>query len=80
MDCKIDTFLMHFVRRYYLSLGVFQYRVSARKKETRFISEYIFIAPHIETNYMLHIKSIFSSIIWYQTHNDISMYEWKGTI
>ena len=26
------------------------------------------------------IKSIFSSFIWYQTHNDISMHEWKGTI
>ena len=26
------------------------------------------------------IKSLFSSFIWYQTHNDISMHEWKGTI
>ena len=26
------------------------------------------------------ITSIFSSFSWYQTHNDISMHEWKGTI
>ena len=26
------------------------------------------------------LKSIFSSFIWYQTHNDISMHEWTGTI
>ena len=26
------------------------------------------------------IKGIFSSFIWYQTHDDISMHDWKGTI
>ena len=36
-------------------------------------------ARSIQTIYFI-IKSIFSSFIWYQTHNDISMHEWKGTI
>ena len=26
------------------------------------------------------IKGIFSSFIWYQTHDNISMYDWKGII
>ena len=26
------------------------------------------------------IKGILSSFIWYQTHDDISMHDWKGTI
>ena len=26
------------------------------------------------------IKGIFSSFIWYQTHDDISMHDWKGII
>ena len=26
------------------------------------------------------IKCIFNSFIWYQTHDDISMHDWKGTI
>ena len=58
------------------------YTVRPNKKETRFISVDIFIATQDlkQTVIRFIIKSIFSSFIWYQTHNDISMHEWKGTI
>ena len=33
-----------------------------------------------QTTLCFIIKGIFSSFIWYQTHDDISMHDWKGTI
>ena len=54
------------------------YTVCPNKKETRFFQWDFFIATQYLIN--LIIKGIFSSFIWYQTHDDISMHDWKGTI
>ena len=57
------------------------YTVRPNKKETRFISEISFIATQDWNKlYASLSRAFFSSFIWYQTHNDISMHEWKGTI
>ena len=57
------------------------YTVRPNKKETRFISEISSLPRKILFQTICFIiKGIFSSFIWYQTHDDISMQEWKGTI
>ena len=57
------------------------YRVSQKKKETRFISEMFSLSPRFSSKYICFMfKGIFPSFIWYQTHDDISMHDWKGTI
>ena len=56
--------------------------VCPNKKENPFYHAVRYLHWHArfnETIYLI-IKGIFSSFIWYQTHDDISMRDWKGII
>ena len=46
------------------------------------VSSVRYLHCHASFNQTIHIiiKGIFSSFIWYQTHDDFSMHDWKGTI
>ena len=50
------------------------------KEETRFMSEISHYHARFNQIICFIIKGIFSSFIWYQTHDDISMYDWKKRI
>ena len=54
--------------------------VRPNKKETRLPVRYLHCHARFNQIICFIIKGIFSSFIWYQTHDDISMHDWKETI
>ena len=50
------------------------------KRKPIFSVRYLHCHARFNQTIWFIVKGIFSSFIWYQTHDDISMHDWKGTI
>ena len=50
------------------------------KRKHNLSVRYLHCHARFNQNICFIIKGIFSSFIWYQTHDDISMHDWKGII
>ena len=80
MDYLYRLIYHHNYIYYYLMIVMYIPSVPDKKRKPVLSVRYLHCRPSFNQTICSIFKGIFSSFIWYQTHDDISMHDWKGTI